>query len=801
MPNGCSSRTPRVLILVVALAAIASVTAAEHLLWFDAAAQHFTESCPLGNGRLGAMLFGGVDEELLVLNEGGMWSGSAQEADRPNAAAALPEIRRLLLAGKNADAERLVDANFTCAGQGSGHGRSAALPYGSYQVLGNLRLTMQYGASPGAASDYRRELDLSQALARVSYKRGPVRFEREAFASAADQVIVLRLSADKPGALSFDLALDRPERFETTAVAPDGLLMTGQLADGHGGAGVRYAARLRVVPKGGRVEVAGSTLKVREAEEAVVLVAAETDIRSFNTRRVEDVLTATAGELSAAASRTHAELRRDHIAEYQRFFNRVQLRLGPEMAPSPTLATPARLRAFAEGAADPGLVQLYFDFGRYLLISSSRPGGLPANLQGIWAEGVQTPWNADWHLNINAQMNYWPAEVCNLSPLHAPLFDLVASLREPGTRTARQYYGARGWVAHVFTNPWGFTAPGESASWGSTMTGSAWLCQHLWDHFLFTRDRRFLAWAYPTMRDSARFYADVLIEEPKNGWLVTGPTNSPENRFLLADGNPAHVCLGPTYDMQLLRYLFFAVSDAADLLGVDGDFARELGEKAARLAPTRIGADGRVMEWLEEYREADPQHRHVSHLWGLYPGFEINATTPDLLAAARKTLDVRGDGGTGWCIAHKLALWARLGDGDRAHKLIRAQLKPATVVDRITTDAGGTYPNLFDSHPPFQIDGNFGATAGIAEMLLQSRPGEVLLLPALPAAWPEGEVRGLLARGGYEVDLSWQGGRLVTARIKSTAGERATVRLGSRSMELALRAGESIQLDGTLSRR
>lgn len=459
-------------------------------------------------------------------------------------------------------------------------------------------------------------------------------------------------------------------------------------------------------------------------------------------------------------------------------------------------------QAVSGGKPDSGLMQLYFDFGRYLLISSSRPGGLPANLQGIWAEEIQTPWNADWHLNVNVQMNYWPAEVCNLSELHQPLFALIESLQEPGTHTAKKYYGARGWVAHVITNPWGFTSSGEAASWGATTTGAAWLCQHLWDHYLFTGDRNFLRWAYPIIRGSAQFYRDMLIKEPRHGWLVTAPSNSPENTFLLPDGTRAHISMGATMDMQLLRYLFGACIEAARILGIDGAFARELGEIRNKLAPTSIGSDGRVKEWLEEYKEGDPQHRHVSHLWGLYPGFEISAhDTPELASASRKTLDVRGDGGTGWSIAHKLALRARLGDGDRAYNLLRAQLQPAMVNDQITTTGGGTYPNFFGAHPPFQIDGNLGATAGIAEMLLQSHAGEIDLLPALPKAWPEGEVRGLRARGGYTVGLRWQHGRLVAAIIRSEKNSTAKIRFGNKVRSFNFRPAQMIRLDADLSPR
>jgi alpha-L-fucosidase 2 len=773
----------------------------ERRLWFDTPASHFTASCPLGNGRLGAMLFGGVDEERLILNESGMWSGSTQDADRPNAAAVLPEIRRLLLAGKNPEAEKLVDANFTCAGPGSGRGGGANNQYGAYQTLGTLRLNFARKGDDSTAQNYRRELDLDEAVARVTYERAGVRYTREAFVSAPDQVVVVRLSADKTGSISFDAHLSRPERFATVALGAKGLLMSGQLNNGVDGKGVRYAARLRILNRSGRAFANGNALSVRDADEVVLLLSAATDIKSFAGRKVNDVLKTVADDIARASAKPFARLRRAHVADYQRYFHRLLLQLGPANSEAAALPIPARLQMFAGGKPDAGLAQLYFDFGRYLLISSSRPGGLPANLQGIWAEEVQTPWNADWHLNINVQMNYWPAEVCNLSELHGPLFALIHSLQEPGARTAKKYYGARGWVSHVITNPWGFTSPGEAANWGATTTGSAWLCQHLWDHYLFTGDRKFLARAYPILKGSAQFYSDMLIEEPTRRWLVTAPSNSPENTFQLADGRRAHITLGATMDMQLLRYLFDACIEAAGLLGTDAEFAKELTAKRLRLAPTQIGSDGRVMEWLTEYKEVDPQHRHISHLWGLYPGHEITpAATPALAAAARKTLEVRGDGGTGWCIAHKMTLWARLGDGNRAHKLLGAQLQPAMIADRITTTGGGTYPNLFDAHPPFQIDGNFGAAAGIAEMLLQSRAGDIHLLPALPEAWAEGEVRGLRARGGFEVGMRWKGGKLNEAIIRSISGRSAKIRYGNQTLDVNFKAGERLRLDAALRR-
>ncbi len=757
---------------IVALLLLGNAIAAELQLWYAAPAKLWTDALPVGNGRLGAMVFGGTSEERIQFNESTIWTGKPHAYHNDGAAAVLPQMRALLqqgrtslraslrlsAEGKKNEAKQAMadwrDKQKAAEQLGNREFMGEPLRMKEYQPFGEMKLRF---SGHEQVLDYRRDLDLRQAIATTTYRVGEVRFRRELLASYPDQVVALHLSASEPKQMNFSVTLSSPHAQQQVRQLDGGTIALIGAVESDG---VRFQAQLRMEAKGGEVTCERGTLTVKQADEVTLWLVGASNFKSF-----EDISADPAKrcetDLSALRTKNWQQVRERHVRDYRVLFDRVELDLGASGAAA--LPTDQRLAAFAT-TDDPAFAALLFQYGRYLTIAASRSGGQPSTLQGLWNQDMRPAWGSKYTTNINLQMNYWPVEVTNLAECHQPLFDALKELQRSGALTAKAHYAARGWVLHHNFDLWRDTAPCNHANHGIWVSGAAWLCLHLWEHYQYGLDRGFLGkQAYPLMKSCAEFFQDYLVKDELTGDWISGPSNSPEQGGLV---------MGPTMDHQIIRSLLTATADAARVLGVDAAQAAAWTELAAKIAPNRIGQHGQLQEWMEDVDDPRNHHRHVSHLWGVYPGAEISPLRPELFQAAKQSLLQRGDEATGWSMGWKINLWARFRDGEHALTLLKRLMRPAG-------KGAGLYVNLFDAHPPFQIDGNYGVTAGMAEMLLQSHLGEVHLLPALPAAWSHGEVRGLRARGGLTVDVAWREGRVTHYRIKAAEPVLVKLRIGT----------------------
>ncbi len=757
------------LLLILGIALISDLNAQSNSLlklWYNQPAKRWVEALPVGNGRLGAMIFGDPSKERIQLNENTVWAGSPYTNANPKALKALPVIRKLIFEG---DYEKAQDmANKDIISQ-----TAQGMPY---QTVGSLYLHF-----PGSEKyiDYYRELNLEEATATVKYKVDGVTFKRVVFASFPDQVIIVKLTADKPEKINFTASMNSPEKVVVSTPEKNEIELNGKTNDHEGIKGkVKFSSLVKVINSNGEISSNDTSLSVSDADSVTIYISIATNFVNYN-KLGADQLKLAENYLSGALKKNYDQALKDHITYYQKFFNRVKLDLG--VTDSVKNPTNVRINDFASGN-DPQLVSLYFQFGRYLLISSSEPGGQPANLQGIWNDQLYPPWDSKYTVNINTEMNYWPSEVTNLSEMNEPLVQMLKDLSVSGKETAKEMYGARGWVTHHNTDIWRITGAIDGAYWGMWPCGGAWLCQQLWYNYVYDGNKKFLSSVYPVLKSASEFFNDFLIEEPEHKWLVVSPSVSPENSPAI---HPKYsITAGATIDNQLVFDLFSETIRAANILDKDKEFVKVLNSKLKRLPPMQIGHLGQLQEWLHDWDSPNDHNRHVSHLYGLYPSNQISPfRNPKLFEAARTSLIYRGDESTGWSMGWKVNLWARLLDGNHAYKLIKDQLRLVAIPKKgrsIFSEGGGTYPNMFDAHPPFQIDGNFGCTAGIAEMLLQSQDGFIFVLPALPDAWKNGSVSGLKARGRFIVSIEWKNGEVSKVKIKSLLGGNCRIRAYNR---------------------